>query len=353
MTLAGNRGEWSELYSLLKILSQGNLQVADSNLNPIRNRMFVVQAITTKQHEGTTTVWIDEESIVVEDGESVPTVEVTNAANQILEAISSAENGKSIYIPHCQDVLKKLGINRVAAGSKSKADLTLRVLDPFLRTSQLMSFSIKSQLGSPATLFNASKATNFEYAIEVDERALVLLRLHDGHPSEILSSARNEGVLIRPLGPVDPRFRMNLLLIDSRMPELLGSLVMLHYETGLSRLVDLAEALTTSDPFALGPDLGKNFYRHKIKMFLADCALGMTPTSNWDGTHSSNGGYVIVTDKGELLCLHSFDRDVFNEYLLHSTKLERGSKSRHEYGSLIEDDQGVHIRLNLQIRFIK
>jgi len=353
MTLVGNRGEWSELYCLLRILSQGKLQVADFNLNPIHERVFEVQAVTVKQQHGSQTIWIDRESIAAEDAESVSNIEITKAANKILETITSAETGKSITMPEVVALLEKLGINKVAAGSQSKSDLTLRVLDPFLRTSQLLSFSIKSQLGSPATLFNASKSTNFDYLIEADERQLVLLRLHAGNPATMLSSAHGEGVLVRPLGPVDPRFRMNLLLIDSRMPELLGSLVMLHFESGLSKVSELTDELTLADPLELGKELSKTFYRHKIKTFLTDCALGMTPTSKWDGTHSSNGGYIVVSDTGRLLCLHSFDRDMFNEYLLRSTKLERGSRTRHDYGYLIEEHNRAHIRLNLQIRFVK
>lgn len=353
MTLSGNRGEWSEAYCLLRILSQGVVQVADSELNPVQNRSFVVEAVTRTQESKSSTIWIDGDSVVVEDGDIINRTELNVAARKVLEVLSTSKTGQSISIPECEAVLAKLRLSKLAAGSQSKADLTLRVLDPFLRTSQLMSFSIKSQLGSPATLLNASKATNFEYAINATERSLVLLRLFDGDPAAILSTARKENVGIRALGPVNPRFQMNLLLIDSRMPEILGSLLLLHYELGLTRLTELVDMLVSADPLELGRNLSKTFYRHKIKMFLADCALGMTPSGNWDGTHSSNGGYLIVTDSGDLLCLHSFDRDVFNEYLLRSTKLERGSKRRHEYGTLVEQLHENRIRLNLQIRFIK
>ena len=353
MTLSGNRGEWSEAYCLLRILSEARVQIADSELNPVRNRAFVIEAVMMTQKSSTCTIWIDDDFAVVEDGESIRRADLNSAAEVILEVLSTVQNGQSITIPECEEILAKLRFHRLSASSKTKEDLTLRVLDPFLRTSQLLSFSIKSQLGSPATLLNASKATNFVYSLDVSPRSLALLRLCDGDPNAILSTAIKEGVTITAQGPVDERFRTNLLLIDSRMPELLASLLRLHYESGLSNLSELTDRLALIDPLRLGSELSKTFYRHKIKMFLSDCALGMTPTTPWDGTHSSNGGYLIVSEDGELLCLHSFDRDVFNEYLLRSTKLERGSRKRHEYGSLVDGLHGVQLRLNLQIRFLR
>ena len=35
--LTGNRGEWSEIYVLLKLLADGKIYVADSELNKLSN----------------------------------------------------------------------------------------------------------------------------------------------------------------------------------------------------------------------------------------------------------------------------------------------------------------------------
>jgi len=52
------------------------------------------------------------------------------------------------------------------------------------------------------------------------------------------------------------------------------------------------------------------------------------------------------------LAYHIYNRDAFKSYLLHNTKFEAGSTSRHEYGSLYEQDGEIRIKLNLDIRFI-
>ena len=40
--LKGNKGEWSEIYTLLKIVSEKNLFAGDSDLNKIENLFFPI-----------------------------------------------------------------------------------------------------------------------------------------------------------------------------------------------------------------------------------------------------------------------------------------------------------------------
>lgn len=48
------------------------------------------------------------------------------------------------------------------------------------------------------------------------------------------------------------------------------------------------------------------------------------------------------------------NRNDIEDYLYNNTRFERGSRSRHHFGSLYRgDDEKVYIKLNLQIRFSK
>lgn len=37
MAITGNKGEWSEIYTLLKLLGEGKVYAGDQNLNRIQN----------------------------------------------------------------------------------------------------------------------------------------------------------------------------------------------------------------------------------------------------------------------------------------------------------------------------
>lgn len=96
------------------------------------------------------------------------------------------------------------------------------------------------------------------------------------------------------------------------------------------------------------------FYEHKMKVLLLDAALGMTPSKEWKGRYDANGGYLVVRKDGEIVCYHFYNRNDVEDYLYHNTRFERGSRTRHNFGSLFREEDGhVYIRLNLQIRFKK
>ena len=77
----------------------------------------------------------------------------------------------------------------------------------------------------------------------------------------------------------------------------------------------------------------------------------MKPAKIWDGLDEANGGYIIVKTDGEILAYHIYKRNLFEQYLSDNTICERTSTSRHEYMSLYEEDGGMYLKLNLQVRF--
>jgi type II restriction enzyme len=93
------------------------------------------------------------------------------------------------------------------------------------------------------------------------------------------------------------------------------------------------------------------FYDYKIKRFLTDVALGMTPSKVWTGIYDATGGYLIVKENGDILCYHIYNRNQFEDYLFANTKLETASSTRHDFGKLYEENGQIYFKLNLQIRF--
>ncbi|WP_310558161.1 HpaII family restriction endonuclease [Flavobacterium sp.] len=95
------------------------------------------------------------------------------------------------------------------------------------------------------------------------------------------------------------------------------------------------------------------FYTYKTKRLLTDIALGMMPSKVWSGTYEANGGYLIVKEDGEVLCYHIYNKNEFENYLLNNTKLDTGSSTRHNFGTVYLENDSLYFKLNLQIRFIK
>jgi hypothetical protein len=358
MAFVGNRGEWSEAYVLLRLLAHGRIQLSDAKLQPDESKTFEIESLSRKSKNENFELEIRGHEIFLDSSTIATRTEVQSAADLVFERVSKRGAGKSITIPEVELLLSRLRLKQLAAGSGSKDDLTLRVLDPYLRLSQSLDFSIKSMLGSAATLLNASKATNFRFELLGDASVIRTLSKFDGHPVDLISAALSRGVVVKFDRPCNETFESNLIMVDSRMPEIVAHLLLAHYSGVKGHLAALIEHLTKSNPLEMTAPLASTYYRHKLKTLLIDCALGMTPSRVWSGEHSSNGGYIIVARDGALHCLHAFERDSFGDYLVSSTKLERGDLDRHAYGELVEsvDDDGnprFHVLLNFQIRFVK
>lgn len=70
-----------------------------------------------------------------------------------------------------------------------------------------------------------------------------------------------------------------------------------------------------------------------------------------DGIDEANGGYKIVTKRGDVLAYHIYNRNYFEEYQINNTKYETASISRHEFGEVYSECEEVLIKLNLQNSF--
>lgn len=128
--------------------------------------------------------------------------------------------------------------------------------------------------------------------------------------------------------------------------------------------------IKTQNPLAFDVSKGHPFYEYKIKKFLTESALGMTPETVWTGKYDATGGIIIVKDNGDLVCYHICNKNEFEDYLVNHTKLEQAETSEddmnpgfakntkskpkpYKYGWIYEENGELFLKLNLQIRFIK
>lgn len=254
--------------------------------------------------------------------------------------------------------MNKIGCFKLSAPSKDKSDITMKIVDINTGHSPIVGFSIKSELGSAPTLLDAGKTTNFIYKI-IHQYENILRETNDiykvsGNKKHTDVRGRIENVInnngkIEYLEMQNKTFKDNLILIDSRMDEIIAQTLLYFYRDGISNCDDMIKKLEEENPMRYG---NVNAYSYKFKKFLTSVALGMRPATEWDGIDEASGGYIIVTREGSVLAYHIYNRNYFEEYLLKNTKYETASTSRHGFGELYEENGDTFIKLNLQIRFI-
>lgn len=360
MALKGNKGEWSEVYALFKLLGEGKVYAGDEYLNRINNLFYPIISILRREKEGDIQFYLRDKEVSIQNfqGEELMCMDASlflEEAEKLLKQIKSSSG--SFLVPESEQLLVDMDCHTLKAKSVAKADLRLVLHDRRTKINSEMGFSIKSQLGSDSTLLNAGKTTNFTYRVDNLELSDAELDEINGlNPSKDkvikrVSAIKDRGGILNFAGVDNSTFCNNLILIDSSLPTILGYLLLTQFEIGNSTLSKLCEVLMKTNPMGFDVESHIPFYSYKLKQLLVSAALGMVPATPWCGQYDANGGYLVVKNDGDVLCYHSYDRNRFEEYLFRNSYLERASTTRHAYAKLIREADGTLLfKLNLQIR---
>lgn len=361
MALTGNKGEWSEVYTLLKLLGDGVVYAGDEHLNKIKDLFYPIIMILRQEKDGDYNYRLEDTNVVIETPNKeillcIPAKVFYDEAEKLLIAINS--NNGAFAIPQAEVFMKNIYCHSLKAKSSDKTDIHIILHDRRTGMNSNLGFSIKSQLGSNSTLLNASKATNLTYRIED-------VNLSDKEIEDINSINPKKDKVIKRVEAIkekggnfifdyidSPIFERNLRMLDGNLPVLVADLLLEQLNTGVSTLEGLAEILAKKDPLCCGSHEGSySFYSYKIKHLLTSCALGMMPATAWDGKLDANGGYLVVKENGDILCYHFYDRNRFEDYLFFNAYLERSSTTKHEYATILKEKDGkLLFKLNFQIR---
>ena len=352
--IKGNRGEWSEIYALIKLLSDGNLIPGDENLEKLENLIYPIISILRKESDGLWNYQIKNKLIFISGTKeiSIPIEKFKKEAEFLLTEIKKKRKG-TFAIPETEKFLNEIGCKRLKASSKTKSDITIIIHDHFTGLNPILDFSIKSKLGAPSTLLNAGLSTNFIYEIKgnitqslknkinskknfIDKCDLLRINRMKMYYSDL------ESII----------FKNNLILIDSLLPEILAYILIEYYSKAKSKVEDICAQINTINPLKFDVSLNHGYYEYKIKKFLTDIALGMMPAKVWNGDYEATGGYLVVKEDGEVICYHIYNKKEFEDYLYHNTRLETGSTTRHQFGKIYKEGNKYFIKLNLQIRFL-
>jgi type II restriction enzyme len=358
--LKGNKGEWSEVYTLLKLIGDKVVYGGDKDLNQIPNLFYPILKILRDDSSGHFNYSINDDIVFINGmgiEERVPIQEFHDFASLLLAKIKEAK-GASFRVTELEEFLGHIKCTSLRANSTTKEDIRIIIHDQKTGMQPLLGFSIKSQLGGASTLLNAGKTTNFIYKITntnlskqrieeintINSRSKVKDRL-----AEIIM---NNGII--EFDRIEREiFNNNLVLIDSLLPQLMGELLLDFYTSKRSSIKDLTDFIEQENPLHYNVSNQHKFYEYKIKKLMTESALGMMPSKVWSGTYNATGGYLVVKEDGAILSYHIYNRNEFEDYLFNNTKLETPSTSKYDFAKIYEEDGALFIKLNLQIRFKK
>lgn len=360
--LTGNVGEWSEIYTLLKLLGEGKVYAGDQNLEKIKDLFYPIIMIIRQEKEGVYDYRVSNPDVVIQKADGtellrLPSDLFLKEAEYLLRAIQNKPEGlRSFPVAKTQAFMDKIYCTTLKASSSDKTDIRIVLHDQRTKINKQMGFSIKSHLGGDSTLLNASGATNFSYRVEgydFSDEEIAQINAIDTRTKIIdrINAIRRKGADL-VFDQVDhPTFRSNLRMLDSDLAATLAQLLIEQFNTGERMLEDLASALVISNPLELDKEDAESMYVYKLKHLLTSAALGLMPSKKWTGKYDANGGYLVVKKDGEILCYHFYDRNRFEDFLFKNAYLERAKTRRHGYASLYRGEEGrVYFKLNLQIR---
>lgn len=362
MVKSGNKGEWSEIYALLKLLGETQIYAGDENLNRIEDIFYPIIQIMRPEKDGTYKYEIkDENNVIIKSPEgcellNLPTSTFLSKANELLKIIKEAKEttftSKSIV-----DFMESIYCCTLKAKSSDKTDIQIILHDSKTGMNPLQGFSIKSRLGGNSTLLNASGATLITYKIDGynfndDEIEQINSINSTNKVQKKISEIIKKGATLYLGTYANKTFKNNLVLIDSNLPEILSGIILDYYSSNRKKIKELVGEISNRNPLNYDSNDDYNYYEYKIKHFLTDVALGMKPATKWMGKYEANGGYLIVKEDGDVLCYHIYDKSLFEDYLYNNTYLDTPSTGRHGFGIIEKDEDNKCIfKLNFEIRF--
>ena len=378
MALSGNKGEWSEIYTFFYALAHGKIDVADENLNAVPGEYYRILEILRKEVQTDNRYIRNSDSIHVHLTNSKTgnieqfdvTVEDFAKNSKLLFSHLKEKTGRSFRFPDIEQFMSSIGVYSIKDVG-NKRDITIKIEDFHCGLQQTLGFSIKSLIGQNSTLFNAGTGTNFIYEIQLEEPEAFNLDEFNrttyvrNKITERINRLEDMGAKIVFQRVQSNVLHQNLRMIDGDLPQILSELLLIRYRDNETKLNRCVNKMQETNPLEFDLSQGWPFYEYKIKKFLQDAAMGMTPETLWTGIYDATGGQIIVKDDGDVVCYHIYEQNQFLNFLLNSTYLEQPATSEDEnnpgypkpnpkkkffFGWVYEENGKYFLKLNLQVR---
>lgn len=351
----GNIGEWSELYTLGYLLVNGGAYAADEQQKAIPEMFHKVLQIYLAEKTGieeTNYVINPHDVAILVSGKEVARVErslIQSSIQLMLAELTDGTHKKTFALGTGNELLNLMRRTRISTSSAHhENDLDLVLEDQVTNVpTPRIGFNIKSQIGARSTLLNASGATNFIYKILPNDSNSTLpypVFDHGKHISNLVA-LYTAGFHLEFIETENSNFHQNLTLLDMQFPNYLAKVLLQYYLTGEKTFAGAVNSVFPEH----NPNSRQPIF--KLKEFLGAIAMGMRPSSSWDGDTTKFSGILVVKKSGEIVFYYLYNRKKFEDFLFHNVAFERGDTKRHKYGVIYSENGVDKVKLNLQIRF--
>jgi hypothetical protein len=334
-----NRGEWTEAYVFMRLLGDGRIYGASSDLTrDISTYIDIINIIRDEPDKMLIFERFVEANIAYikasKDGEAIKVVtapELSRYAQVLYDSIKDLSAARVTKAPDVQKYLESLNIDTPKANLSesaknkygAKTDVIITSENSLDHTRTTEGFSIKSHIGSPATLFNCSQTSGFTFeVVGCDKGGMNRLNASDAF-IDIMKGIKDDYTL-EYIGCRNDAFEQNIAIVDSRMEEILSMAVLVqasYYGCCGSNVKEVCEKVAELNP--LGVRNLQMFYPAKFKDFLFASFAGMTASSIWNGRKKLTGGYIDVSRNGDMLYYRAMSDEVFSNYLFENTYFDR------------------------------
>lgn len=366
MALTKNKGEWSEIYALFKLLGEGKMYAGDEHFNKIEEVFYPIISILRRESNNSDLQYdIKKSNIVVvsENGEEFVEMPCQRFLEQSAKMLSDMKNNtdRTFELPEIERFMSELRCYSVKAKPVEKADIRIVIHDFRTGINPQLGFSIKSQVGKRSTLVNPGHTTNIAYRIEGvamdDEKKDFVNQLNKGSKMDLIGRVKwfysNGGKLVFDHYE-NPVLRNNLMMVDTCLPDIIQRMLLFFYITDARTVIQLLEEVEKENFLNFDLNDYPLFYRRKVANMFVDAALGMVPGTKWNGKYLATGGYLIVKEDGDVLCYHFYNRNLFEDYLLNNTDfVTPGKHEKNNFGIVYKQGNSYFINLELQVRFLQ
>ena len=145
-------------------------------------------------------------------------------------------------------------------------------------------------------------------------------------------------------------FRNNLIMVDSKMPEILGCMLLDSYSENVNDCRALVDMTCEKNPIGYSD---ASIYQYKVKQFLFSCAAGLTPTNRWDGLYRNDIGFDIVNADGERISYNIYNRSIFEQYLFNNAFFQQSCMDECDCMKVYYEEGEMYIKLNFGSMSIK
>lgn len=378
--LKGNKGEWCELYTFLKVLTDGRIYAADANYNKLENVFLQVLSIIREEVHGFVYRYHTGETIVIklngEEIDQIPCSEFETRMYDIWNRISNTREATSFNVPNVNDFLCKVHISKLKSPARKTSDYFGGTIDIMLETRnndnvvREMGFSCKSEISAGATLFNASgDNTNFVFEVkgaiddEVMQKFNGLYREvqrkgqieYDVATHDRMKYLKSIGAELVFSHTAKKLANDNLVRCGGKeMPAIVAGMVKHFYFDnfgGYTSVLDCVRSLAKNDVAQYEFDDLEDTYYTKVATFLYNSFTGMRLGTHWNGRTEVNGGYIVVKHNGDVVAYHSTIADEFKDFLMNRLTMEGPSHKRHKDMIIEKVDDKYFLKLALQLRF--